>query len=123
MSGEVWAYPVCGDEQKTRLTVVFTTTPEMAHNPVALTLWACHARLLVSGELAPQSPVDHAMYRWMHGQVQVGQVTQITRRAEAGLDLFGADLPLDPRLVGPNYTSYDHNGAMLWLDLRGPTPV
>jgi hypothetical protein len=53
----------------------------------------------------------------------VGQVTQLVWKAQSGLDLYGVDLPVDPRLAQTDYSQHDHNGAMFRLRLQTPVPT
>lgn len=123
MSSEVWAEPLSVVPEQSRATIIFTSTPQFARDPVCLSLWSWHIQSLIRGQKTPQSASDHVIHRWMSGSAQVGQVVQLARAAESGLDLFGADVPVDPRMMGPEYSHYDHNGSLMWVDLRSQVPV
>jgi hypothetical protein len=120
---EVWAEPLSINRERGILTIPFSTTPHTARDPITLSRWGCHVRALAMNTIAPRSHVDQTLLRWIMGQSTSGQVTLLANQADAGLDLRGADVPLDARVLGPGYCEDDHNGSILWLGIHGPWPV
>lgn len=123
MSAEVWAAFVAFEKARSVLTVVFSNTPAMCRSPVCLSLWAWQVNYLSRGKMTPQTAVEATLQQWISGDPQIGQVRQLVRQAEAGLDLFGFDVQVDRRLLGPNFDVQGHNDSMFWLDLRGRVPA
>lgn len=123
MSAEVWAAFVAFEEARSVLTVVFSTTPAMCRSPVCLSLWAWQVNYLSRGKMTPHTAVEARLHQWISGEPQIGQVRQLVRQSEAGLDLFGFDVQVDRRLLGPNFDEQDHNDSMFWLGLRDRAPA
>src|SRR5258707_2296103 len=92
MAGEIWAAGVAFNAERSLLSAVFTTTPEMATRPVCLSLWGWRVNYLSRGKMMPQSNIDLAIHHWINGEPQVGQVVPLARRAEMGLYLVGLDV-------------------------------
>ncbi len=122
---EVWAEPFSINRERGTFTLLFSTTPHTARDPVTLSRWSCHVRAMAMtiNTIVPRSPVEQSLYRWLTGYSSAGQVTPLVRQAEAGLDLWSADLVLDPREFGPQYCEDDHNGSILWLGFQEQRPV
>ena len=120
--GEVWAEPIAVSQDDSVLTVLFTTTPAYRRDPVTISRWAAHTREIALERIQPRSPVEHALRQFMTTQTRVGVVIQLVRQAEAGIDLFGAHLAINPDVIRAGYDPGEHNGGMVRLGFQGHAP-
>src|SRR5687768_10803886 len=120
--GEVWAEPIAVSNDDSVLTVLFATTPAYMRDPVTISRWAAHTREIALERIQPRSPVEHALGQFMTTTTAVGTVTPLARQAEAGIELFGAHLAINPEVIRSGYDPGEHNGGMVRLGFQGYCP-
>jgi hypothetical protein len=120
---EVWAEPLSINRERGILTVLFSTTPHTARDPITLSRWIHLAQVLATEELTPRNASEQALYHWVGGDIVPGQVVPLIRHTDAGMDLWGADLHVDDRMLGPHFCYEDHNASLLWLGFGAAGPV
>jgi hypothetical protein len=120
--GEVWAKPIAVSQDKSILTVLFTTTPAFARDPVVISRWTAHAVEIAKQRIQPRSPVEHALAQFMTAPTAVNAIVPLARQAEAGIDLFGTDVAIDPQVMGAGCDPGEHNASLVRLAFHGYEP-
>jgi hypothetical protein len=72
--------------------------------------------------IQPRSPVEHVLRQFMTTPTAVGAVWPLAQQAEAGIELFGAHLAINPKVIQAGYDPGEHNGGMVRLAFEGYTP-
>ena len=120
---EVWAEPLATSPQTGQVTFLFTTTEAMARDPQFLSRWGWQARAMYDDLYPPRTPTDVVLRNWVKRSERPNQVDILLRETDLGFDLFGASVSVPANLLGPDFTAFGHDAAVLRLDCSGPLPV